>query len=90
MPTFSSWLKLDMTLTRGIDTDVPRRALAAAMVHFAAETGAVIVAEGVETEAELAALRAPGIHLGQGHLLGRPQDLAAARGWFSDEQRRSA
>jgi EAL domain-containing protein (putative c-di-GMP-specific phosphodiesterase class I) len=83
-------IKLDMTLTRGIDTDPPRRALAAAMVHFAAETGAVIVAEGIETEAELAVLRALGIHRGQGYLLGKPQDLVAARGWFESEQRRSA
>ncbi len=80
-------LKLDMTLTRNVDTDPPRRALAAAMVHFAAETGAVIVAEGIETEAELLALRVLGIHRGQGYLLGRPQDLAAAQDWFRLERR---
>ena len=83
-------LKLDMTLTRNVDTHAPRRALAAAMVHFAAETAAVIVAEGIETEAELLALRGLGIHRGQGYLLGRPQDLATAQGWFVEDQRLSA
>lgn len=80
-------LKLDMTLTRDVDTDPSRRALAAAMVYFAAETGAVIVAEGIETESELRALRALGIDRGQGYLLGRPQDLAAAQDWFRKERR---
>ena len=82
-------LKLDMSLTRGVDVDPSRRALAAAMVYFAAETGAVMVAEGIETEDELRALRALGIDRGQGYLLGRPQDLASAGDWFR-EKRRSA
>lgn len=78
-------LKLDMTLTRNIDTDWPRRALASAMVHFVSETRATIVAEGIETPAELEALRALGVHRGQGYLLGRPQGLAAAAAWFADQ-----
>lgn len=80
-------LKLDMSLTRGIDADPSRRALAAAMVYFAAETAAVIVAEGIETEDELQALRALGIDRGQGYLLGRPQDLNSAGDWFREVRR---
>ena len=46
-------LKLDRDLVSGIDVDPVRRALAAALVSFAAGTGAQIVAEGVETQDEL-------------------------------------
>jgi len=72
-------LKLDMSLTTGIDSDPARRALAAALVHFAEESHCVIVAEGIETEAEFAALTALGVHRGQGWLLGRPAPLDAAQ-----------
>lgn len=78
-------LKLDMSLTRNIDTDWSRRSLAAALVHFAAQTRAVIVAEGIETQAELEVLQSLGIHCGQGYLLGRPMDLWAAQAWFEPE-----
>ena len=64
-----------MTLTRGVDYDPPRRALASALISFAAETGATIVAEGIESAAELAALRALGVGYGQGYHLGRPAPL---------------
>ena len=68
-------IKLDVTLTRGVDYDPPRRALASALISFAAETGATIVAEGIESAAELAALRALGVGYGQGYHLGRPAPL---------------
>lgn len=71
-------IKLDMSITRDIDSDRTRRALAAALVRFAAETGSAIVAEGVETESELATLRALGITQAQGYLLGRPSPLDKA------------
>jgi EAL domain-containing protein (putative c-di-GMP-specific phosphodiesterase class I) len=68
-------IKLDIGLTRDIDSDPTRRALASALVRFAAETGSRIVAEGVETQAELETLRALGVHYAQGYLLGRPQPM---------------
>jgi EAL domain-containing protein (putative c-di-GMP-specific phosphodiesterase class I) len=69
-------LKLDIALTRGIDTDAAKRSLAAALVGFAHEIGATIIAEGIETAAELTVLNALGIGLGQGYHLGRPAALA--------------
>jgi EAL domain-containing protein (putative c-di-GMP-specific phosphodiesterase class I) len=72
-------IKLDMGLTRGVDRDAAKRALAAALCHFARETDCQIVAEGIETEAEFATLEALGVNKGQGYLLGRPGDLATAR-----------
>lgn len=65
-------IKLDRDLARGIDDDPIRRSLAAALVAFAARTGAKVVAEGLETEAELRTVRELGIAYGQGYLLGRP------------------
>lgn len=70
-------IKLDRDLARGIDADPVRRALAAALVDFARQTGAQVVAEGLETDAELATVRELGIHLGQGYLLGKPGPTSA-------------
>lgn len=69
-------IKLDMSLTRGIDADPARRALASALLAFGSEISAEIVAEGIETVAELETLRALGVPYGQGYYLGRPQPPA--------------
>jgi EAL domain-containing protein (putative c-di-GMP-specific phosphodiesterase class I) len=68
-------IKLDAELTSGIENDSSRRALATALISFAAETGSVIVAEGVETQGELDVLQALGVPFAQGFLLGRPAPL---------------
>jgi EAL domain-containing protein (putative c-di-GMP-specific phosphodiesterase class I) len=65
-------IKLDREIIAGIDGDPAQRALGAAMVGFACEIGAVLVAEGIETEAELAAVTKLGMTAAQGYLLGRP------------------
>jgi EAL domain-containing protein (putative c-di-GMP-specific phosphodiesterase class I) len=67
-----AYVKLDIEWVRLIDQDPIRRALVSGLVHFAAETGCELIAEGIETEAELAALGDLGVGLGQGYLLGRP------------------
>ncbi|HEX2829569.1 MAG TPA: EAL domain-containing protein [Burkholderiales bacterium] len=71
-------VKLPMSLTRNIDSDGARRALASALMQFANENAATIIAEGVETAAELKALRAIGVTRAQGYFLGRPVPLANA------------
>jgi EAL domain-containing protein (putative c-di-GMP-specific phosphodiesterase class I) len=76
-------VKLDLSLTRGIDGDAPRRALAAALVAFAAQMGVAVIAEGVETAAELATLHGIGVDDVQGHHLSAPvpaAQVAAALG----------
>ncbi|MCW1951638.1 MAG: EAL domain-containing protein [Octadecabacter sp.] len=65
-------IKLDMSLTQDVDKDLARRALASAMVQFAKATNARVVAEGIETEAEMRTLKNLGVELGQGYHLGRP------------------
>jgi EAL domain-containing protein (putative c-di-GMP-specific phosphodiesterase class I) len=71
-------IKLDIGLTRGIDQDPVRRALALSLVGFARDTGAGIVAEGIETAQELEALRDLGITWGQGYFLARPGPAISA------------
>jgi EAL domain-containing protein (putative c-di-GMP-specific phosphodiesterase class I) len=73
-------IKLDVSLTRNIDTDSRRRALASALIAFARESGARIVAEGVETEAELRILKELGASCAQGYYLARPMPLIEALG----------
>jgi EAL domain-containing protein (putative c-di-GMP-specific phosphodiesterase class I)/CheY-like chemotaxis protein len=72
--------KLDISLIRGIDADPVRKTLVSALSSLAASMGARIVAEGIETAAELAVLRSLGVPLGQGFLLGRPRPLEAWTG----------
>jgi len=68
-------IKLDISLVRGIDTDVSRQALAAALTAFADRTGAQMVAEGIERQAELDVVRSLNVTYGQGYLLGAPAAL---------------
>jgi EAL domain-containing protein (putative c-di-GMP-specific phosphodiesterase class I) len=66
------FIKLDRDWVEAIDGDPARQALVAGLLHFARSLGARLVAEGIETEAELATLRAIGVELGQGYLFARP------------------
>jgi len=68
-------IKLDRELTSGIDHDPVRGALATALVSFASGLGAEIIAEGIETAAELEVLRGLGIRYGQGYFLCRPTSI---------------
>jgi EAL domain-containing protein (putative c-di-GMP-specific phosphodiesterase class I) len=70
-------IKLDRDITTGINHDPIRRALAGALVTFAADTGAELIAEGIETAAELDTVRNLGVRYGQGYHLGRPAAVAS-------------
>jgi EAL domain-containing protein (putative c-di-GMP-specific phosphodiesterase class I) len=72
-------IKLDVSLTRGIDGDQMRRALASALIAFAQQTGCQIVAEGIETKAELEMLRSLGAHAAQGYYLSKPLSIGEFR-----------
>lgn len=72
-------IKLDVALTKSLDTDPARRSLITALVLFAQETDCVIIAEGIETRAEFEALQYLGVPMGQGHFLGHPCDVRTAR-----------
>ena len=71
-------VKLDISITRDVDSDRGRRALASALISFADEMGMAIVAEGVETAAERATLLELGVPFGQGYLFAKPAPLPYA------------
>jgi EAL domain-containing protein (putative c-di-GMP-specific phosphodiesterase class I) len=72
-------IKLDMSLTQGIDQDHARAVLAQALVSFASGIGCMIVAEGVERPEELETLRELGVDKAQGYHLSRPLPVMAVR-----------
>lgn len=72
-------VKMDRFLTHGIDTDPARRVIAEALIKVADEIGATVLAEGIETSAELATVRAARVRLGQGNYIAPPADLPRAR-----------
>jgi PAS domain S-box-containing protein len=74
-----AFVKLDRSLVAGLETDSARQAMIVGLRHFARTTGCRLIAEGVETDAELTILRNLGIGLGQGYLLGRPVPVGDTR-----------
>ncbi len=64
------FLKADMQLVRGIDSDPPRQEVLRALNAVARRIGAEVIAEGIETEDELRVLRQLGIPYGQGYHFG--------------------
>jgi EAL domain-containing protein (putative c-di-GMP-specific phosphodiesterase class I) len=65
-------VKLDRALVADVDGDPVRMALAEMVGEFAGRIDAWLLAEGIETPAELAAFARLGVPLAQGWLLGRP------------------
>ena len=75
-------LKVDLTLVQRSASEGQSSAVLSSVVELAARTGALVIAEGIEHESQLTALRALGVAAGQGYFLGRPGELepAAAMG----------
>lgn len=76
------FIKLDRVLVGGIDRERTTRALLAAVATFAAEIGARVIAEGVETEDELRSCVSLGVGYAQGYLFARPAPAGAL--WCSN------
>ena len=74
------FVKIDIALVRSSDTDEARQRLVRAVQDTVEAIGATSIAEGIETEAELEALRRLGVQWGQGFLLGRPARIPAGQG----------
>lgn len=72
-------IKLDISLVAGIDRNRGQKALTRALLSFATEVGAEVIAEGIEQPGELTALRDLGVPWGQGYLLGRPAAVRSDR-----------
>ena len=71
-----SYFKIDRYFVRGARTDIYRQAVLSSVAQLALPFGARVVAEGVETDADLEAVRQAGINLVQGYLFGQPGEEA--------------
>lgn len=71
-------VKLDKYFAREVHRDPRKVDVVRAMLTLAERFGTLLVAEGIETPAELAVLRDLGCRYAQGYLLGRPQPVPAA------------
>jgi len=67
-----TYVKLDMQLVRGTESDGPRQAIVRGIAQTCGDLGIDIIAEGVETEAEYTWFRQEGIELFQGYLFSPP------------------
>lgn len=66
------FVKLDMSLVRGLETSFVKQKLIATLRDFCRESGVILIAEGIETRGELDALSDLGIVYGQGFLFAHP------------------
>ena len=71
-------LKIDRSFVTDLGATNESRGIVAAVVAMGQSLGMKVVAEGIETKAQLEALRAMGCTYGQGYLLGRPLPGEAA------------
>jgi EAL domain-containing protein (putative c-di-GMP-specific phosphodiesterase class I) len=69
------YFKIDSSLVEAAPTDRVARAMIAAIVRMAGDLGVQTVAESVESDVELQAVRSLGVDFAQGYLLGKPKSL---------------
>jgi EAL domain-containing protein (putative c-di-GMP-specific phosphodiesterase class I)/GGDEF domain-containing protein len=67
------FIKLDKMLVRDLAVEPIKRNLVSAITGFARDSRSVVIAEGVETQDEVAVLRELGIELQQGYFFGYPK-----------------
>ena len=76
------YIKVDMAIIRDIDIDPDKQQIVVNIVNYAHQRGMYIVAEGIETSAELEKVLELGVDLLQGYYLARP---AAVPGEINSE-----
>ena len=74
------FLKVDMSLIRGIDDNPQKQELLSGLQRLASRMNATVIAEGIETEAELETVAALGCTYGQGYAIGRGTPLCRSSG----------
>lgn len=78
-------IKVDRYIVRGIASDTRYHAAFTSLLRLARDLGIEVVAEGIETMDQVGALRDLGVGLGQGFLLGRPEQRPAMRSPLTPE-----
>ncbi|RXZ32325.1 GGDEF domain-containing protein [Oxalobacteraceae bacterium CAVE-383] len=66
------YVKIDMHFIQGITQDPMKLQFVRSIQQIAQQTGCIVIAEGIETQAELLTIRDLGISCGQGYHIGRP------------------
>ena len=66
------YIKIDKYFIQGLDEDLVKQQFVRSISDIAQQSRAKVIAEGIETVAELQVLRSLGIEYGQGFLLARP------------------
>ena len=66
------FVKVDKHFVQGVSSDPLKLHFLRSIHELAERTGARVIAEGIETDADLAVIQELGIDFGQGFLLGRP------------------
>ena len=69
------YVKADLLLIRDIDRDADKQQILSSLVAYAHPRGMKIVAEGIETAAELRKVIELGVDLLQGYYLARPREI---------------
>jgi Amt family ammonium transporter len=69
------YFKIDSSLVGAAPTDKVARAMISAIVRMAGDLGVQTVAESVELDVQLEAVRSLGVDYAQGYLLGKPESL---------------
>ncbi|OCL28084.1 hypothetical protein U472_02485 [Orenia metallireducens] len=69
-----NYIKLDRSLIQDIDKEPIKQALLETFMRFSRKINSKVIAEGIETMAELDTLLAMGVDYGQGYLIARPQE----------------
>ena len=70
-----NFIKIDMKIIRGIESDTLKQSMVKSLVQFCNETGIYSVAVGVETAQELDFLLSVGVQFAQGFFVGIPKKL---------------
>jgi diguanylate cyclase (GGDEF)-like protein/PAS domain S-box-containing protein len=79
-------LKIDQTFVARIEQSAADRAIISTIAHLAHALNMRVVAEGVETRAQLSLLRASGCDEVQGFFIGRPMSVDQLQDFFSGEE----
>jgi diguanylate cyclase (GGDEF)-like protein len=66
------YVKIDMHFTQGIDHDPVKMQFVRSIQSIAEKSGTKVIAEGIETQAELIAIRDLGVECGQGYHIAKP------------------
>jgi len=83
-------LKIDKSFIDGLPGDASAVAIADAIIRMAGGLRLGVVAEGVETEAQLRWLSAHGCEEVQGHLIAAPMDAECMEAWLRERAARAA